>query len=101
MEAWHEIDRGGALAVLGEWVGRRVVVAVDAADAPPELAGMSGTLRAGGADAFELEGGDSWFRVPDDPWFHGASYAAEKRVLVLEVGGSAGSGPLLVEVQAR
>ena len=101
MEAWHEIDRDGALAVLDSWVGRGVLVALDAADAPPDLAGMSGVLTGGGADAFTLEGSEAWFRVPPGPWFRGASYAEEARVLVVEVGGSDGSGPLLLEVQLR
>lgn len=101
MESWHEIDRDGALAVLDSWVGSGVLVALDAVDAPPDLAGMSGVLSGGGADAFTLEGSEAWFRVPGDPWFRGATYAEGARVLVLEVGGPDGGSPLLVEVQLR
>lgn len=100
MEDWHQIDLDRALAVLDGWIGRGVVVALDSADGPPEIAGMSGTLRAGGEDTFELEGSEAWFRVPRDPWFRGASYAPEARVLVLELTGRDG-GALLVDVHAR
>lgn len=108
MEAWHHIDLDAALAVLDGWVGCGVVVAVDTADGPPELAGMSGVLRAGepapgpdgGAEAFELEGSEAWFRVPRGRRFRGASYAPDARVLVMEFAGSDG-GALLVDVHAR
>lgn len=100
MEAWHQIDFDGALAVLDGWVGRGVVVAVDSADGPPELAGMSGVLRAGGTGSFELEGSESWFRVPSGPWFRGATYAPDARVLVLEFAGDEGAS-VLVDVHAR
>ena len=100
MEAWHQIDLDGALDVLDRWDGRGVVVAVDGADGPPELAGMSGVLRADGTGTFALEGSEAWFRVPRGPWFRGASYAPEARVLVLEFAGRDG-GSLLVDVHAR
>lgn len=107
VEDWCHIDLDDALAVLEGWVGSGVVVALDTPEGPPDLAGMSGVLRlaersAGpdGGRAFELEGSDAWFRVPHAPWFRGASYAADARVLVLELAGRDGSS-LLVDVHAR
>jgi hypothetical protein len=72
VEAWREIELGDALAVLQEWVGRRVVVDLDAAALPSSLA--------------ELR-------------FAGASYSDESGSLVFELACPEAEEPVLIDVR--
>ena len=101
-DRWRDVDLDAALALLRSWRGRDVVVSVELAGGPAGLAGMAGVLRAvetgDGAEGFELEGSQAWFSVPAGECFRGATYVADRGVLVLQLGGD-GDGDVLIDVQ--